>query len=136
VRSVIVSLTFEPDATRHFRLPADGSPSLLYVFGPDHKLGARAYSAIGQDFEPGSTQSGVRLDFWADDPWTDVVVPGGRPSRSGTEATWGVARWKRSSERGMGQTPCSHVSGMCGRWTSVQRVSRGASSIGLRSRVE
>lgn len=76
MRSAIARLTFAANASRHYKLAADGSPSLLYVFGPDHKLGARAYSAIGQDFEPGSTQSDVRLDFWADDPWTDVVKPG------------------------------------------------------------
>lgn len=76
VKTALASLTFEPDPSRHFRLPAEGSPSLIYDFGPDNKLGARAYSASGQDFEPGSTQSNVRLDFWADDPWTDVVVPG------------------------------------------------------------
>jgi hypothetical protein len=76
MRSAIVRLTFAADASRHFKLPADGSPSLLYVFGPDHMLGARAYSATGQDFEPSSSQSDVRLDFWADEPWTDVVQPG------------------------------------------------------------
>ena len=76
MRSAIASLTFAADASRRFKLPADGSPSLVYVFGPDHLLGARAYSAIGKDFEPGSSQSDVRLDFWADDPWTDVVEPG------------------------------------------------------------
>lgn len=76
MRSVIASLTFGADGSRHFKLPADGSPSLLYVFGSDHKFGARAFSAIEMDFEPGSSQSGVRLDFWADDPWTDVVEPG------------------------------------------------------------
>ena len=76
MRSAIASLTFAADGSRHFKLPANGSPSLLYVFGPDHTLGARAYSAIGKDFEPGSSQSDVRLDFWADDPWTGVVEPG------------------------------------------------------------
>lgn len=76
MRSAIARLTFAVAASRHFKLPANGSPSLLYVFGPDYTLGARACSATGQDFEPGSSQSGVRLDFWADDPWTDVVQPG------------------------------------------------------------
>lgn len=76
MRSAIARLTFAADASRHFKLPADGSPSLLYVFGPDHTMGARAYSATGQAFEPGSSQSDVRLDFWADDPWADVVQPG------------------------------------------------------------
>lgn len=76
MRSAIASLTLAADVSRHYKLPADGSPSMLYVFGSDHILGARAYSTSGQDFEPGSSQSGVRLDFWADDPWTDVVEPG------------------------------------------------------------
>lgn len=76
MRSAIARLTFALDESRHFKLPGDGSPSLLYVFGPDQKLGARAYSPRGQDFEPGSSQPDVRLDFWADDPWTDVVQAG------------------------------------------------------------
>jgi hypothetical protein len=76
MKSAVVSLTFEPDDSRRYNLPADGSPSLLYVFTPDRTLGARAYSAVGQDFAPGTRQEGVRLDFWADDEWTDVVVPG------------------------------------------------------------
>ncbi|KRF24804.1 hypothetical protein [Phycicoccus sp. Soil803] len=76
MRSGLASLTFVADESRQYKLPADGTPSLVYVFGPDHTLGARAYSAVGQDFEPGSSQSHVRLDFWADDPWTDEVEPG------------------------------------------------------------
>lgn len=32
---------------------------------------------MGKDFEPGSFQPDLRLDFWADDPWTEVVEPGG-----------------------------------------------------------
>jgi hypothetical protein len=67
---------FDDDESHHFRLPADGSASLLYVFGPEATLGARAYSATNEDFQPGSHQAHVRLDFWADDPWTDVVEPG------------------------------------------------------------
>jgi hypothetical protein len=78
MKSALASLRFETDDSHHFRLPADGSPSLLYVFTPEVKLGARAYSSTGQDFVPGSSQSGVRLDFWADDEWTDVVRPGAR----------------------------------------------------------
>jgi hypothetical protein len=73
--SAIATLAFADDASRHFKLPADGLPSLVYVFGPVHTLGAWAYSAIGKDFEPGASQSAVRLDFWADEPWTDVVEP-------------------------------------------------------------
>jgi hypothetical protein len=76
MKSALASLTFDPDDSRHFKLPADGSPSLLYVFTPERKLGARAHSAVGQDFTPGSAQTRVRLDFWADNEWTDVVQPG------------------------------------------------------------
>lgn len=76
MKSALARLTFHPTASHHFQLPANGSPSLLYVFTPDRKLGARAYSAVGQDFFAGSTQAQVRLDFWADSEWTDVVQPG------------------------------------------------------------
>lgn len=60
---------------RHFKLPANGTPSLLFVFEGDIQLGARAYSEGAQDFAPGSEQR-VRLDFWADEEWTDVVQAG------------------------------------------------------------
>lgn len=76
VRSALASLSCRHDDSRHYRLPADGSPSLLYVFSPEHMLGARAYSAVGQEFQPGTRQGHVRLEFWADDPWTDVVDAG------------------------------------------------------------
>ena len=70
--------TVELDAhpERHYDLPADGTPSLLYVFGPDRTLGARAYSRDGGTFAPGTRHQDVRLDFWADADSTDVVVPG------------------------------------------------------------
>lgn len=74
--SARATLELDADDTRHYRLPADGTPSLLYVFGADKQLGARAYSADGQEFRPGTRHTDVRLDFWADEPWTDVVQPG------------------------------------------------------------
>lgn len=67
---------FDADPERHYDLPADGTPSLLYVFGPDRRLGARAYSRDGRTFTPGTRHGEVQLHFWADDEWTDVVVPG------------------------------------------------------------
>ena len=76
MKSALASLRFYPDETRNFKLPASGTPSLLYVFTPELKLGARAYSAVDQDFFAGSEQFGVRLDFWADAEWTEVVQPG------------------------------------------------------------
>jgi hypothetical protein len=76
MRSALATLTIDPDDSRQFRLPAEGTPSLLYVFGPDRQLGARATSASGKKFAPGFAETGVRLDFWAEDEWTDVVVPG------------------------------------------------------------
>lgn len=76
MKSVHARLEFEADESRHFCLPADGSPSMIYVFTPDSKLGARAYSPTGQDFVPGSVQSRVRLDFWADAEWTQAVQLG------------------------------------------------------------
>ena len=76
MRSAIASLVLDADVSGHYRLPAGGTSSLLFVFDGGHKLGARVYSASGEDFEPGSSQSRVRLEFWADDPWTDVVKPG------------------------------------------------------------
>ena len=76
MKSVEALVELDADPTRHYRLPAAGTPSLLYVFGPDQKLGARAYCGNGEDFAPGTRHEQVRLDFWADDEWTDVVVPG------------------------------------------------------------
>lgn len=75
MKSARATLDLNADDTRHYRLPHDGTPSLLYVFD-GQQLGARAYSASGQDFAPGTSQQDVRLEFWADEPWTNVVVPG------------------------------------------------------------
>lgn len=76
MKSARATVTLYPDPSRHFALPADGSPSLIYVFSPERQFGARAYSASGQDFTPGSSQSDVRLEFWAEDEWTDAIQPG------------------------------------------------------------
>lgn len=69
-------MILDEDGTRHFRLPADGTPSLVFVFRQDRQLGARAYSETGEDFVPGTSQENVRLEFWADEDWTDVVATG------------------------------------------------------------
>lgn len=76
MRTAQATLTFDADNTRHFTLPANGTPSLIFIFTSHRQLGARAYSGSGQDFAPGTTHTGVRLDFWADDEWTDVVIDG------------------------------------------------------------
>lgn len=76
MKSARAAVSFESSDDRHFALPADGTNSLLYVFGADRKLGARAYSPTGTAFAPGAAQDDVRLDFWAADEWTDVVQPG------------------------------------------------------------
>lgn len=39
-------------------------------------MGARAYSADGRDLSPGTSHTDLRLNFWAEEPWTDVVTPG------------------------------------------------------------
>lgn len=49
---------------------------MIFVFGQDRQLGARAYDESGDDFAPGTSHSNVRLDFWAEDEWTDVVQVG------------------------------------------------------------
>jgi hypothetical protein len=76
VKSARATLLLDQDDSRHFRLPASGTPSLIFVFREDRQLGARAYSETRDDFAPGTSQENVRLDFWADDDWTDVVVTG------------------------------------------------------------
>lgn len=76
VQSANATVELDANPGRHYDLPADGTPSLLFVFGPEVKLGARAYSSDGRSFAPGTTHREVRLDFWADDKWTDVVRPG------------------------------------------------------------
>jgi hypothetical protein len=76
VKSARATLILDQDDSRRFHLPADGTPSLIFVFREDRQLGARAYSQTGDDFAPGTSQENVRLDFWAHDDWTDVVVPG------------------------------------------------------------
>ena len=76
MKSVEALVELDEDSSRYYCLPADGTPSLLYVFGREQKLGARAYCDDGCDFAPGTSHERVRLDFWADDEWTDVVVPG------------------------------------------------------------
>lgn len=76
MRTALATLTFAPDPTRRYKTPADRTVSFIYDFGVEMKLGALIVSSTGQDFEPGSTQTAVRMEFWADDPWTDVVVPG------------------------------------------------------------
>jgi hypothetical protein len=44
-------------------LPANGTPSLLYVFNPDRTLGARACSNDGRTFAPGTRHYEVPLEF-------------------------------------------------------------------------
>ena len=72
----IVRLELDALDGRHFRLPGDGTRSLIYVFGDAEQVGARASTADGRDLTPGSTHDSVRLDFWA--PQAGDVVHVGR----------------------------------------------------------
>lgn len=74
MQSVQVCIELDPEPSRLYRLPAQGKSSLLYVFGPERTLGARAYCDECQHFEPGTRHDSVRLGIWAEEEWTDVVV--------------------------------------------------------------
>ena len=76
MRTAFASLTFDANPDRHYKTPADRTVSFIYDFGVETKLGAKISSASGRDFEQGTSQTSVRMEFWADDPWTDVVVQG------------------------------------------------------------
>jgi hypothetical protein len=55
---------------RRFRLPAGGTPSLLFRFGRGDSavtLGAIATDKGGVPFGPGTEHGRVRLHFWADE---------------------------------------------------------------------
>jgi hypothetical protein len=77
VVTALVRLELDAAADRHYRLPGDGSPSLIYVFGEDEQIGARAYTTDGRDLTPGSIHESLRLDFWA--PEAVEIVLAGRP---------------------------------------------------------
>lgn len=76
MRTALATLTFFADPSRKYKTPADRTVSFIFDFSTETKLGALISSSIGQDFEPGTSQTSVRMEFWADDPWTDVVEPG------------------------------------------------------------
>lgn len=61
---------------RRYSIPANRNVSFIYDFGPPSDgLGALAVSLSGLDFAPGTVHDEVHLDFWAENPWTDVVKP-------------------------------------------------------------
>ena len=72
----IVRLELDASEDRHFRLPGDGTPSLIYVFGEDEQIGALASTADGRDLTPDTSHGSVRLDFWA--PQAKDIVRAGR----------------------------------------------------------
>ena len=61
--TAIARLDLDSLDDRQYQLPGSGTPSLIYVFGPDEQIGARAYTADGRDLTPGSTHDDIRLDF-------------------------------------------------------------------------
>ena len=63
---------------REFRLPADGTRSMIFRFDSDDTdgLGGRATSLDGRDFAPGSEHRAT-IEFWAEDHARDVVHDGG-----------------------------------------------------------
>lgn len=70
-----MELYVAPDG--HYCIPASRNVSFIYAFeGEETKLGALAVSLNGMDFAPGTTHDEVHLDFWAEEPWTDIVKPG------------------------------------------------------------
>lgn len=77
VRAAVTLALWESDA--RFRLPANGTPSLQFMFvGADGDvvfLGARAFSEQVDVLAPGTACEGV-LEFWADEPASEVVKPG------------------------------------------------------------
>ena len=76
MRTALASLTFFTDPSRTYKTPADRTVSFIYDFGTEMKLAALIRSSVVQDIEQGTSQTSVHMEFWADDPWTDVVVPG------------------------------------------------------------
>ena len=75
MRTALASLTFFAEPSRTYKTPADRTVSFIYDFGNEVKLGALIRSSVGQDFRQGTAQTSVHMEFWADDPWTDVVEP-------------------------------------------------------------
>lgn len=69
-------MLLDADETRHYNFPSNGTPSMIFVFSQERQLGAWAYDDADAPFAPGTSHANVRLDFWADDEWTDVVQPG------------------------------------------------------------
>ena len=63
--TAIVRLELDASDDRRYRLQGNGTPSLIYVFGEDEQIGARAHTADGRDLTPGSAHESLRLDFWA-----------------------------------------------------------------------
>jgi hypothetical protein len=77
MKSVVASMELFDLADRRYCIPASRNVSFIYDFGgPSDGLGALAVSPSGVDFAPGSVHDLVHLDFWAEEPWTDIVQPG------------------------------------------------------------